>query len=142
MTSWRKDRSGATAVEFAMVAPVLLMLVFGILEFGRALWVHNALQQTAIAGARCEGISQSSVASTAACNGSSVTSYVQSVATGWGITVPTSGIVLSSNTTCAGATGFSSVTINYTFQTAVPQVLGSMSGGVPMTANACFPNQP
>lgn len=142
MRGWLKDRGGATAVEFAMIAPVLLMFVFGILEFSRAMWVHNALQQTAIAGARCEGISQSSVASTAACNGSSVTGYVQSVATGWGITVPASGITVSANTTCAGATGFSAVTINYTFQTAVPQVLGSMASGVPMSANACFPNQP
>ena len=47
MRPWRKDVRGATAVEFAMIAPVLLMFIFGILEFGRAMWVHNALQQTA-----------------------------------------------------------------------------------------------
>ena len=142
MKAWLRDRGGATAVEFAMIAPVLLLFVFGILEFGRALWVHNALQQTAIAGARCEGIAQSSVGSTAACNGTSVTSYVVGVASQWGITVPSSGVTVSANTTCAGAAGFSAVTINYTFQTAVPQILGSMNGGVPMSANACFPNQP
>ncbi|MHB8527970.1 MAG: TadE/TadG family type IV pilus assembly protein [Caulobacteraceae bacterium] len=129
-------------MEFALVAPALLGLIFGIVEFGRAMWIHNALQQTAIAGARCEGILQSSVGSNAACEGTTATSYIQGVASGWGITVPTSGITALASTTCAGTAGFSSVTINYTFQTAVPQLLGSMSGGVPMSANACFPNQP
>jgi Flp pilus assembly protein TadG len=32
---------GATAVEFAIVAPVLMTLLFGIMDFGRALWTYN-----------------------------------------------------------------------------------------------------
>jgi len=32
--AWRRDQRGATAVEFAFVAPVFLILVFGIIETG------------------------------------------------------------------------------------------------------------
>lgn len=139
----RADTSGAAAVEFAFVAIPLLLLIFGILEFGRALWDHNALQETAMAAARCEGISQGSfVTSTAACNGTTVTAYTQQVATGWGITVPTSGITATANTSCGGVSGFSQVSLTYTFQSAVPQLLGVFNGGVPLTATACFPVEP
>ena len=39
-SGWRQD-SGATAVEFALVAPILLLLVFGIIEYG--LWFSDSL---------------------------------------------------------------------------------------------------
>lgn len=40
---WR-DRRGATALEFAIVLPVLILLTLGILEFGRALFVKHSLE--------------------------------------------------------------------------------------------------
>lgn len=40
MVQGRRD-DGATAVEFALVAPVLLLLVFGIIEYG--LWFSDSL---------------------------------------------------------------------------------------------------
>lgn len=39
----RRPSRGAAAVEFAFVAPVFLLLVFGILEFGRAVMLHQML---------------------------------------------------------------------------------------------------
>jgi len=36
--------SGATAVEFALVAPLLFLLMFALMEFGRAWWTKNSLQ--------------------------------------------------------------------------------------------------
>jgi Flp pilus assembly protein TadG len=138
----KRGDSGAMAVEFAIVAVPFLLLIFGGFEFGRALWDDNALQQTAIAAARCEGISQSTIASTAACNGTTATLYAQQVALAWGITVPTSGITVTASTTCGGVAGFSQVSLNYTFVSVVPQLLGVFSGGLPLTATACFPVQP
>ena len=47
-----KKERGATLVEFAIGATVFLTAIFAVLEFGRALWVHNALSDAARRGAR------------------------------------------------------------------------------------------
>lgn len=49
--TWQ-SRSGATAVEFALVCFPLLLLVLGIVEFGRALYVRNDLSHAADVAAR------------------------------------------------------------------------------------------
>jgi Flp pilus assembly protein TadG len=46
-----RDEGGA-AVEFALVLPVLLMLTFGAIEFGRMLWTQSMLAHAAAEGAR------------------------------------------------------------------------------------------
>ena len=48
----RKRRRGSSAVEFAMVAPIFLVLVFGILEFGRLVMVQQIVTNAAREGAR------------------------------------------------------------------------------------------
>lgn len=50
--SLSNDQRGATLVEFAICATVFLTVIFSVLEFGRALWVHNALTDAARRGAR------------------------------------------------------------------------------------------
>ncbi len=37
-------RRGASAVEFALVAPVFLLLIAVIFEFGRVMWIKNTMQ--------------------------------------------------------------------------------------------------
>ena len=39
-----RDRTGAALVEFAIVAPVLLMLIFGSLEFGLNVYMRSVLE--------------------------------------------------------------------------------------------------
>lgn len=48
----RRSERGSTLVEFAIGATVFLTVMFAVLEFGRALWVHNALADAARRGAR------------------------------------------------------------------------------------------
>ena len=48
----RKEERGNTLVEFSIAATVFLMSLFAVLEFGRALWTHNALSDAARRGAR------------------------------------------------------------------------------------------
>ena len=43
---------GASLVEFSIAATVFLMVMFAVIEFGRALWTHNALADAARKGAR------------------------------------------------------------------------------------------
>ncbi len=45
-------RRGATAVEFAFVAPVFFVMVLGVFEFGRAMMVQTLLTSAAQQGAR------------------------------------------------------------------------------------------
>ena len=137
---WLANQGGGATVEFSVVILTMFTLLFGVTEFGWYMWTANALQQTAIQGARCMGVLASNCASGSAYSSTNTTSYVQSVATTYGITVPTAGVVLSTSASCGGATGFSSVTINYTFQTAVPNLITGLSS-VAMTEAACFPNQ-
>jgi len=46
------NERGTTLVEFAIALTVFLTSMFGVIEFGRALWVHNALTDAARRGAR------------------------------------------------------------------------------------------
>jgi Flp pilus assembly protein TadG len=51
-----KDQEGAAAVEFALVATVLLLLVFGIIEFGMWLSQYEAMASAAREGARIAAV--------------------------------------------------------------------------------------
>ena len=55
-----RDR-GAAAVEFALLLPVLLLLIFGIIDFGRALNAQITLTQAAREGARLAALGQPNV---------------------------------------------------------------------------------
>jgi Flp pilus assembly protein TadG len=50
--SKRSGQEGSTLVEFAIGASVFLLAMFAVIEFGRALWVHNALADAARRAAR------------------------------------------------------------------------------------------
>ena len=50
--NFKQDEKGSTLVEYAIGATVFVMAVFAVLEFGRALWAHNALTDAARQGAR------------------------------------------------------------------------------------------
>ena len=139
------DQSGATAVEFAVVAPVFLALLFGTLEFGRALWTQQALQETANAGARCMALPQSDCASAGSpptYNATNTTSYIQQVANQWGVSLPSASITQDNAASCGGTTGFSQVSLAFTFTSVVPNLVNISSGGIPLSATACFPNNP
>jgi Flp pilus assembly protein TadG len=97
-----RDR-GAAAVEFALVLPLLLLIVFGIIDFGRAYNAQIELTQAAREGVRLAALSQSNVVSRTQAAASPLTSV--------GVTV----------TACAaGSTGDAVVKTTYTFTFITP----------------------
>ena len=52
MQSLRKNERGTTIAEFAVVALLFFVIIFGIIEFGRLLYTHNALTDATRRGAR------------------------------------------------------------------------------------------
>ena len=61
---FRRYRRAAAAVEFAVVAPVFLLLVFGMIEYGRMVMVYQVITNASREGARAavlDGATTSSV---------------------------------------------------------------------------------
>jgi Flp pilus assembly protein TadG len=52
----RNRQQGITTIEFAIVGAVFFIVLFGVLEFGRALFVANALAESTRRGARVAAI--------------------------------------------------------------------------------------
>ena len=48
----RRNRRGVAAVEFALVAPVFFLLIFGMIEFGRMIMVQQVITNGSREGAR------------------------------------------------------------------------------------------
>ncbi|MEA5453434.1 TadE family protein [Sinomonas sp. JGH33] len=95
---------GAVAVEFALVLPVLLVLVLGIIDFGRLFSAQQTLTYAARSGARVMVLQNSSTAAIAA---------AQTAASPLG-TLSTSAFSVSP-TTCAAGTQVT-FTANYTLK--------------------------
>jgi Flp pilus assembly protein TadG len=69
---WKSPRrgwdEGATAVETAITFSVLLMLVFGILEFGLVLWQWNTMELVVLQEGRNAMVNNSTITTTTANN--------------------------------------------------------------------------
>lgn len=49
----RLDRRGVMAIEYALILPVFLAMIFGIIEISRLIWYQVSLQQATAVAARC-----------------------------------------------------------------------------------------
>lgn len=102
MTRSLSDR-GAAAVEFALVVPVLLTLVLGIMEFGRAYNIQTTLSNAARDGVRVMALQNDRVASREA---------VKNAA--FGLDISDSDIVVTPNN-CAPTDSTPTATVTVTF---------------------------
>jgi Flp pilus assembly protein TadG len=117
-----RDRSGATAVEFAFTAPVFFMLVGGLIEVGILFFTQLALQHGAEAGARCGSIDTHNCATT-----SQIQAYA--AAESFGLSVPASTFTVTSP-----QCGTQVVATN-----TVPMIFYFGRSSLTLTAQACFP---
>jgi Flp pilus assembly protein TadG len=54
---FRRDQRGAAMVEFAIIAPLLFALLFGIVDYGRLFFIYNNLTNAVREGARIGAVS-------------------------------------------------------------------------------------
>jgi Flp pilus assembly protein TadG len=82
---WRRDQRGQSMVEFALASVVFFTLIFGIIQFGRAVFQYNTVSSLAQEGARWASVhgSTSDAPGTAA----QLQSYVEGRAPGFAVTV-------------------------------------------------------
>ncbi len=127
---------GAAAVEFALLLPVLLLIVFGLIDFGRALNAQITLTQAAREGARLDALGQSAQA---------VVQRTITAATGLGLTAGD----VTETQACAPGAGPSAdadvqVSYRFTFITPVAAIstlfgASAIGGPVTMTARGVMP---
>ncbi|HYM04783.1 MAG TPA: TadE/TadG family type IV pilus assembly protein [Stellaceae bacterium] len=116
-----RDASGATAVQFAFILPMFVVVIFGIIESGRVMWLQNALSFAVEGAARCAAIDTKNCGTAA-----QVKSWAASQS---GATFPTSTFSLS--TAACGKL----VTANYGVNLLIPEVTPALT----LTAQACHP---
>ena len=117
------DRQGATAVEFSLILPALLLLLFGIVEFGRLLWTQSALHFAVEEAARCATVDAANCGSASA-----VQSFAVSRAAGLGL----QNSVFALTTPACG----NQVSASYPF----PFVMATLFPySITLTAQSCFP---
>ncbi|MGH3738570.1 MAG: TadE family protein [Micromonosporaceae bacterium] len=119
-----RDR-GAAAVEFALLLPILLIIVFGIIDFGRMLNAQVTLTEAAREGARAESL------------GSDPNARVATATTNL------DGVSTSVDSACPGEDAIVTVNYEFTFVTPLSPLLGLFGGGldgtVPMSGKGVMP---
>ena len=80
----RAARRGQALVEFALVLPLLLVLIFGIVDAGRLIYTYNTVANSARNAARVAIVNQS-ITGTDTCNTTEATTYPTGCAISSGI---------------------------------------------------------
>jgi Flp pilus assembly protein TadG len=69
LTERRKDETGSALVEFALVAMLFFVMLYGIIDFGRAFYTYHFLSHAARSAARWAMVNGNSCAADGSCNG-------------------------------------------------------------------------
>jgi Flp pilus assembly protein TadG len=144
---------GQGLVEFALVFPILVLLLFGIVDFGRAIYAYNTVASAARDGVRVAVVNQNTTA-TGCTPGSATTGpdttkisphdcAVASAIMLGGVTATVIYRDITDTTTCGGnglpqVGCLAEVTVNSTFQPITP-VIGNIVGSVTLSATSKQP---
>jgi len=121
----RSDTEGATAVEFAVMAPLFLVLTFGVIEVGLLMWIVLGLQHGVEMAARCATIN------TTLCN---TTSDIQNFGAqnAYGLNPAPAAFTVNTLAACGNQ-----VTANYTFNWLTDYFFAAPS--LTLSARSCYP---
>jgi Flp pilus assembly protein TadG len=121
-TGRHEGERGQALVEFAMTIPIVLAVMFGIVDFGRALYTYDLVTSAARVGSRYASVHGSGCSPAPSCTASSATiqAYVRSTVNGINSSVLTVTTTWPAATGCAGGSPTPQcpvkVTVSYPFQ--------------------------
>jgi Flp pilus assembly protein TadG len=138
----RKRQRGSSLPETAIVMAVLLGMICGVIDFGRALYTYGFVAQIARQGARWAIVRGSQCTLLTDCNATSpqIQTYVQSLA--YGFITPSAIQVIATWPTCpAGSSGEEpgctvSVKVTYPFKFVLPWMPTGSAGALNMTSTS------
>lgn len=127
------DRSGATAIEFALAAIPLFLFLLGVMDFARLYWTQSELQFAAEATARC-ATTNCCASSPSSCGGATGNAGLQQFAAGQLLGLGASSSDLSNFSLASQACG-NQISFNYTLDF----IIGSLikNSGLTLSGNAC-----
>jgi Flp pilus assembly protein TadG len=140
-------RGGQALVEFALVLPVFLLIVFGVIDAGRLIFTYNEVSNAARAGARVAIVNQST-SGTNTCDTTSATAYPLGCALASGVGAPIQAADVSvtyrnatDTAACASPTkiGCIAVVTVGAQWTAITPILGQIIGPKTVTSTTKIP---
>lgn len=106
-----RGESGAAAVEFALIAPLLFMILFGIMQFGIVWSQKEIFVQAAREGARYAAVG---CEKPLGCASTEVANRVVDASVGYPITGGTGAITVTPNPGCSATDTSQTVTVQWT----------------------------
>lgn len=128
-----RDESGAVVVEFALIVPLFMLVVFGVIDFSRAYYKLNTLNSSVREGARYGSTLTAGKYNTNE-GRDSVKVAMRTFSTAFGSPIDTSGNRITINMLPAAITV--SVTDTFTLLTPLPKYVGRTA--IPITRSATF----
>ena len=121
------DDGGSTLIEYAFAATVLIVLMYGVLEFGRVLYLQNQLQHGVAMAARWATVTSGVCPSN---TGSQIESYAAARSSVF-LTISSANFSASCTASCGNR-----VSVSYPFSFTIP-FYGTTS--LNLTAQSCYP---
>lgn len=125
---------GAAAVEFALIVPVLIVMIFGMVDMGMAINAQAIVGNAAREGARAASFNGANVTATTTVVTSATKNLIGTAAT---TTITCQAIGTATTINCSTASPGDSVVVqvNYTYKWLTPGVLG-LPGQSPIAATS------
>lgn len=116
-----RNEAGNPAVEFGLLAPALMLFIFGVAEGGRLLWTVNALHYSVQEAARCASVNKTTCGSP---------TQIQSFAAGRSGATFSSSVFTATVVSCGNQ-----VSASYSMPLNIP----FMAHSIALTAQSCYP---
>lgn len=138
----RRDDHGAAVVEFALVVPVLFLIIFAVIDFGRALWTLNVISSGVREGARAAAV-EPDVTTAVATAKSKTVAYINGIL---GTSLTTSDVVVPAINQTSGAADFGLIKVSlsvggsagFAFQPVTPFATNMGLGNIRFQPNANY----